>query len=466
MSEFAKYAFNKSHAACYAVVSYRTAYLKAYYPTEFMAAMLNSFLGNLDKIPEYIDECKRMNIEILKPDINRSYTKFTVDDGKIRFGLGSIKNVGLAAVDAIVANREKNGEYLSFTDFCERMEDEAVNKKCIESLIKAGAFDNFAETRSTLMASFEDIIDTITGASKKNIQGQVSMFDMAMTQADSSKDDMEKLKYKYTNLKEYSDQELLSMEKEMLGIYVSGHPLEKYRDLIEKYADVNTIQMRDASETAGTEDEEEISPEKLSNRVPQLKDGQFVKYAGIITGLKKKYTKNNKLMVFVTIEDLYGSVDVIVFESCYNQCSNELIDENIVLVEGRISIREDEAPSIVARTIKSLEDVANNPQTNSSNKRVVGTNGVNQSSAGVCGAKTVVQIPRKKLNINITNLDDAKKERLRGALKFFNGDKNNTQIEIINGEKISPAGGLFVTPEILEEIQEIVGLKNVIINDL
>ena len=316
------------------------------------------------------------------------------------------------------------------------------------------------------MASFEDIIDTITGASKKNIQGQVSMFDMAMTQEDSSKDDMEKLKYKYTTLKEYSDQELLSMEKEMLGIYVSGHPLEKYRDLIEKYADVNTIQMRDASETAGTEDEGEISPEKLSNRVPQLKDGQFVKYAGIITGLKKKYTKNNKLMVFVTIEDLYGSVDVIVFESCYNQCSNELIDENIVLVEGRISIREDEAPSIVARTIKSLEDVANNPQTNSSNKRVVGTNGVNQSSAGVCGAKTVVQIPRKKLNINITNLDDAKKERLRGALKFFNGDKNNTQIEIINGEKISPAGGLFVTPEILEEIQEIVGLKNVIINDL
>ena len=155
-----------------------------------MAAMLNSFLGNLDKIPEYIDECKRMNIEILKPDINRSYTKFTVDDGKIRFGLGSIKNVGLAAVDTIVANREENGDYLSFTDFCERMEGEAVNKKCIESLIKAGAFDNFAETRSTLMASFEDIIDTISGASRKNIQGQVSMFDMAMPQTDSSKDDL------------------------------------------------------------------------------------------------------------------------------------------------------------------------------------------------------------------------------------------------------------------------------------
>ena len=199
-----------------------------------MAAMLNSFLGNLDKIPEYIDECKRMNIEILKPDINRSYTKFTVDGGKIRFGLGSIKNVGLAAVDTIVANREKNGEYISFTDFCERMEGEAVNKKCIESLIKAGAFDNFAETRSTLMASFEDIIDYNFWSIKKEHTRSSSMFDMAMSQTDSSKDDMEKLKYKYTTLKEYSDQELLSMEKEMLGIYVSGHPLEKYRELIEK----------------------------------------------------------------------------------------------------------------------------------------------------------------------------------------------------------------------------------------
>ena len=300
------------------------------------------------------------------------------------------------------------------------------------------------------MASFEDIIDTISGASKKNIQGQVSMFDMAMSQTDSSKDDMEKLKYKYTTLKEYSDQELLSMEKEMLGIYVSGHPLEKYRVLIEKFADVNTLQMRDASELVSTENEEDMSPEKLAGRVQQLKDGQLIKYAGIITGIKKKYTKNNKLMAFVTIEDLYGSVDVIVFENCYNQCSNELIDENIVLVEGRLSIREDEAPSIIARTIRNLEDVANNPSSTN-----ISVNNEN-------GAKQAVKISKKRLNINITNLDEAQKDRLRGALKFFNGDKNNTQIEIINGEKIAPAGGLFVTPEILEEIQEIVGIENAV----
>ena len=427
MAEFAKYAFNKSHAACYAVVSYRTAYLKTYYPTEFMAAMLNSFLGNLDKIPEYVDECKRLKIEILKPDINRSYTKFTVDNGKIRFGLGSIKNVGIGAVDAIVENRKNNGEYKSFTDFCERMEGEAVNKKCIESLIKAGAFDNFAETRSTLMASFEDIIDTINGSSRKNIQGQVSMFDMAAGSTDSAEDkqDMEKLKYKYTTLKEYTDQELLSMEKEMLGIYISGHPLEKYREQIAKQTNINTLQIREAQEISNI-NEESTNAELITTRgAPALKDGQFVKFAGIITSVKKKYTKNNKIMAFVTVEDLYGSCEIIVFENCYMQCSNELIDENIVLVEGRLSIREDEETKIVAREIKKLGDEK-----------------------------------KQALTINITNLDDNQKDRLRGALKFFSGDKNNIQVEIINGERQDPAGGLYVTKEILEELQEIVGVDN------
>ena len=174
MAEFAKYAFNKSHAACYAVVSYQTAYLKAYYPAEFMAAMLNSYLGNLDKVPIYIDDCKSLNIEILKPDINISNLKFTVDrtnneNGNIRFGLGSIKNVGIAPVEAIIKEREENGEFKDFTDFCERIEDTGVNKKCIESLIKAGAFDELGKNRATLLASFENIIDMINSYSKNEM---------------------------------------------------------------------------------------------------------------------------------------------------------------------------------------------------------------------------------------------------------------------------------------------------------
>ena len=427
MAEFAKYAFNKSHAACYAVISYRTAYLKAYYPTEFMAAMLNSFLGNLDKIPEYIDECKRMNIEILKPDINRSFTRFTVDSGKIRFGLGSIKNVGIAAVDTIVENRIKNGEYKSFTDFCERMQDEAVNKKCIESLIKAGAFDGFEKTRSTLMASFEDILDSIDGLAKKSMQGQVSMFDLGATSLNNENNDtndLEKLKYKYTTLKEYTDQELLSMEKEMLGIYISGHPLEKFRDQIIKQSDINSMQMREFDELFKLDAE---NPEMIDNRgnTAYLKDGQFVKYAGIISSVKKKYAKNNKIMAFVTVEDLYGSIEVIVFENCYMQCSNELVDENIVLVDGRLSVREDDETKIVAREIKKLGD-----------------------------------IKKESLFIDITNLNKQQKDRLRGALKFFTGDRNNMQVQVVNGERTDPAGGLYVTKEILEELQEIVGKEN------
>lgn len=237
------------------------------------------------------------------------------------------------------------------------MQEEAVNKKCIESLIKAGAFDSFSETRSTLMASFEDIIDTINGSSRKSMQGQVSMFDMGGNN-DDSENELEKLKYNYTTLKEYTDQELLSMEKEMLGIYISGHPLEKYREQILKQANINTLQIKEYSELSQMENE---NLEMIDNRGTSgtLQDGQFVKFVGIITSVKKKYTKNNKIMAFVTLEDLYGSIEVIIFENCYMQCSNELVDENIVLVEGRLSIREDEETKIVAREIKKLSDIKN-----------------------------------------------------------------------------------------------------------
>ena len=238
MAEFAKYAFNKSHAACYAVISYQTAYLKAYYPAEFMAAMLNSFLGNLDKIPQYVDECKTLGIEILKPDINNSNTKFTVEQNKIRFGLGSIKNVGTIPVEIIVKEREKNGKYQSFTDFCERIANEAVNKKCVESLIKAGCFDEFEQTRSTLLASFELIIDQIQSNNKKGMQGQVSMFDLGGSKEEQ--ESLNEIKYTFNEQEELSNKELLSIEKEMLGIYISGHPLEKLKKQIAAQTNINS----------------------------------------------------------------------------------------------------------------------------------------------------------------------------------------------------------------------------------
>ncbi len=269
MAEFAKYAFNKSHAAAYSVVSYRTAYLKAYYKEEFMAATLNSYLGNLDKVPVYIDECKRLSIEILKPNINESFTKFTVQNNKIRFGLGSIKNVGVSAINSIVEERELNGKFTSFNDFCERIKDKSINKKCVEGLIKAGCFDDLGKTRATLLASFENILDTINSQGRNSLENQITMFDLV-------EENIDEIKYHYTELKELEEKELLSMEKEMLGIYISGHPLEKIRDEIKRRTNIDSLQIK------------AIPDEIRENGKSKFSDGQNVKFAGSITRNKEK----------------------------------------------------------------------------------------------------------------------------------------------------------------------------------
>ena len=438
MAEFAKYAFNKSHAACYAVVAYRTAYLKAYYPAEFMASMLNSYLGNLDKVPDYIDECKRLGIEILKPEINKSYSRFTVEYtdvpqsendqsaniqrlGKIRFGLGSIKNVGLQPVDNIIKERDANGPFTSFTDFCERMAGEAVNKKCIESLIKAGTFSEFPETRATLLASFETIIDTIQSHNKKGMSGQVSMFDLGGTEEDNN---LNEIKYSFVEQPEMSEKELLSMEKEMLGIYVSGHPLQKIREQIIASTNISSLQMKEIDEINAIGADGENSDVRAKER-PKFVDGQEVKIAGIITSVKKKYTKNNKIMVFLTIEDLYGSAEIIVFEPTYLKSQDVLVEENIVAIDGRLSIREDDETKIVAREIKNF--------------------GVDKP---------------KMLTLNITNATEEQKAKLRGAIKFFNGEQNNISVAIKIGEDLKSCGAIYLTDEILKIFEEIVGKEN------
>lgn len=420
MSEFAKYAFNKSHAACYAVVAYRTAYLKTYYPEEFMAATLNSFLGNLDKIPEYIDECKRLKINILKPDINKSISKFTVEDGKIRFGLGSIKNVGKAPVDAIIEERESNGIFKGFIDFCERVIDKGVNKKCVESLIKAGVFEEFEQTRATLLASFEQIIDGIQSEKKRGLDGQVSMFDMGTKE---EKEDMQKKKYAFEIHQEVSDKEKLSMEKEMLGIYISGHPLEKYRKLIQQQTNISTLDINQVEEQNSTE-----NTEQGYNTITKFKDGQQIRYAGIITSIKKKYTKNNKIMAFVTIEDLYGSVEIIVFESAYMKSKDSLIEENIVIVDGRLSIREDDATTIIANEIKDFKEQK-----------------------------------KQKLVFDISDLDEEKKAKLRGGICYFSGDKNNMQVFVKIADEEKSCGAIFVNDKIISIFKEIIGIERVML---
>ena len=332
---------------------------------------------------------------------------------------GSIKNVGTVPVDNIVKERNKNGEYKSFTDFCERIADESVNKKCVESLIKAGTFDEFDKTRSTLLASFENIIDMIQSRKKKEMNGQVSMFDLG---TESQKEELSEMKYTFEEHQEMPNKELLSLEKEMLGIYISGHPLEKLREQILKSVNITSMDIKEIDEQMTSSMNDEGMELLKQNGKPKYHEGQLIKYAGIITSIKKKYTKNNKIMAFVTVEDLYGTAEMILFENAYIKAGKSLIEENIVLVEGRLSIREDDTTTIIVNDMKDF-----------------------------------VEEKQKVLMIDITESSEEEKDKLRGALRYFNGDKNNINAQIKIGEEIRPCGQIYLTDQILEVFKEIVG---------
>ena len=336
MIDFAKYAFNKSHAAAYAVVAYRTAYLKAHYPAEFMAAMLNSFIGSLDKVPQYISECKKLGIKILGPNINESFTLFTVKDNAIRFGLAAVKNIGEDAVDSIVLERNTGGKFTDFEDFCKRISGKKVNKKCIESLIKCGAFDGM-HYRSVLIESYEKIIDGISQSEKNNIEGQFNLFDIGKETNNVS------TKFNYPVINEFSQKELLMMEKEMLGLYISGHPLDKFRDISEKRSNITSQDVVEYVENANND-----------NFESKVRDEMEVSICGIISSKRTKITKNNETMAFFKIEDLYGTINAIVFPKTYGRLQNSIKEDIPVVIKGRLSLREDEEPKIICNSIEEI----------------------------------------------------------------------------------------------------------------
>ena len=347
MMDFASYAFNKSHAAAYAVVAYQTAWLKCYYPVEFMAALLNSFLGNSDKISQYIYECRKLGIEVLPPDINESDVKFTVVNGKIRFGMAAIKNVGENAVKTIIHERDNGGNYKSLREFLERVDGKDVNKRCVESLIKSGAFDSMGIFRSQLIAVYEKMMDSISQARKKNMEGQLSLFDLPSDKiGESTKGFLDYDNDLYPDIKEYPSKMLLSMEKEMLGLYISGHPLSEFEKEIAQRVTIFSSNLN----TVREDGEEAIVNDETKN----LYDGMNVTVGGIITSKKTKTTKNNNLMAFLTLEDLYGTMEVIVFPSILEKYSKLMEIENIVLIKGRISIKEEEQPKIICEEVSPL----------------------------------------------------------------------------------------------------------------
>ena len=339
MAEFAKYAFNKSHAAAYALVAYWTAWLKYQYPVEYLAALMTSVMANTSKVAAYIQYCRKKGIDVLPPDVNQSRANFTVVGNKIRFGLAAIKNVGIPAINAIIEAREKKGAFTSFTDFCRKVESAGINKKMVESLIKCGAFDSLGVYRSQLMAVYEKVLDSISQERRKNIQGQLSLFDGLNSYQDKalSQEILPKID-------EFPLKIRLTMEKEVTGIYISGHPLSEYKHILDSMNTTLDLQALKPSENG-------IGDDSLSNG---LMDGSPMEIGGIIIDKKIKSTRSNEIMAFIMLEDLYDSVEVIVFPSIYERYRPLLEEDNLVVIRGRLSLREDEEPKIIMNEVKPL----------------------------------------------------------------------------------------------------------------
>jgi DNA polymerase-3 subunit alpha len=338
MTDFAKYAFNKSHAAAYAVVSYQTAYLKYYYPEEFMAALMTSVMDNSAKIAEYIQVCRSMGIEVLPPDINEGKGAFSVVSGEqgkaIRYGLSAIKSIGRPVIEAIVRERESGGIYRSLHDFTERMSGREVNKRAIENFIKAGAFDSLGGSRRQMMMVYGMLVDQVSRNRKNMISGQMSLFDLV------SEEERQNFEIHYPEVEDYTESERLAMEKEVLGVYISGHPLQaeeaKWRSGI----------------TCITKD---FIPDEATGEA-RVQDGERAVIGGLIENKTVKYTKKNQAMAFLTIEDLYGSVEVIVFPRDFEKYGDLLTEDARIFVAGRVSLEEDKNGKLICEQIASFEE--------------------------------------------------------------------------------------------------------------
>ena len=335
MMDFAKYAFNKSHAACYAVVSYQTAYLKYYYPVEFMAALLTSVIDNPGKVSEYILTCRSMGIKILPPDINEGEAGFSVSGGSIRYALTAIKGVGRPVIDQVTAEREARGPFLSIQDFVTRMADSEVNKRTVENFIKSGTFDGLGGTRKQFMSVFVQMMDAQQHNKKNNLAGQMSLFDLV------DEEDKGEFEIRLPDVGEYSKELLLGFEKEVLGIYVSGHPLEEYEQTWRKHITRTTADFLLDEETGEM----------------NVRDQERVTIGGMISDKKIKYTRNDKVMAFLTLEDLVGTVEVVVFPKVYEQESAKLTEDSKVFIKGRASAEEDRDGKLICESIQAFDDI-------------------------------------------------------------------------------------------------------------
>ena len=335
MTDFAKYAFNESHAAAYAVVAYQTAYLKCHYPVEFMAALMTSFMEHTGKITEYIMNCRQLGIEILPPDINEGEYRFSTHNGNIRYGLAAIKGVGKPVIDEIVKEREEGGKYRSLKDFCMRLSGKSINKRTMESFIKAGALDSLPGTRKQKMSIYVNILDGVNQEKKHTMSGQMSLFDFAPPE------EQKELEVTMPDVGEFDKEMILGFEKEVLGVYISGHPLEEYVTLLEKNI------TRKTSEFIAADGED----------MPKVKDGEKAVIGGMITAKTVKTTRTNNLMAFLTIEDLYGTIEVLVFPRDYEKYRTVMEEERKVFIQGRVTVEEDKPAKLICANVIDFDDM-------------------------------------------------------------------------------------------------------------
>lgn len=408
MMDFAKYAFNKSHAACYAVVSYQTAYLKYYYPVEFMAALMTSVIDNSAKVTEYIMTCRSMGLKILPPDVNYGQARFSVQDGAIRFALTALKSVGRPVIEAIVAEREQRGPYTTLKDFITRTADLDVNKRVVENLIKAGAFDSMPGTRKQKMSIYATLMDQSVKDKKNNMAGQMSLFDMV---GEEEKDSFD---VPLPDVGEYPKEMLLGFEKDVMGFYISGHPLEEYRIFMERRTKTKTSDFYLDEETGTT----------------KVRDGADVVLAGILMDKKTRFTKRDEMMAIVTLEDMYGTTEVIFFPRDYKKNQSKLLEDAKVFIKGRVQVEDEKDGKLIGTSVLSFSEVPRRltvtfadkdtylQQAEEFEREFADLEG-NDSIAVVCKAENIQKVFPPNKNISIT-------EELLTALAEKYGPENVT----------------------------------------
>ncbi|HAC11539.1 MAG TPA: hypothetical protein DCE65_06735, partial [Clostridiales bacterium] len=422
MESFASYAFNKSHAAAYAVVAYRTAYLKYFYPKEFLAGILNDRLDKIEEISKYIAYMKERGIAVLQPDINRSRTIFAVEGDGLRIGLGALRGIGIEAIEAVINERNEHGQFADFADFAVRCA-KYINKRIVESLIYAGAFDCFNHPRAVFAAVYEDVLSRVTAMDKQKSGAQISLFGNIIEE--------EKITIDYPDIPEYDQTEKLSLEKSVLGVYVSGHPFEKFAPYFkDKTFNCSMMQYEEDEDTG-------------ERKYTEIASGQSATMGGMISAYKKLQTKSGLFMAFVTVEDLYGTVECVCFPKVYDKIKSFLAEDRVVTLSGKIDISDEKPPVIIVDRMN--EFTPTEEKSPSAANSVSGNNGGNNTAGGAGGGTgNAVQggayaeekdDSEKTLWLNITGLDERDLGELTDTLAFYQGNTSVIFVDKIKRAK-------------------------------